>query len=299
MRSRRDCPGRRISEKGSGLNTGKPFPTDGNCCRLQPKHQRASYGRGELRGQKPRKLVRSEVPRYATGDMLENTFMPAIAVIGDYQSDNPTHTAIADSLQHVDTSYTCTWIATTDVTPSRLTNFQGIWCAPGSPYRSLSGALEGIRFARERKLPFLGTCAGFQHAVVEIGRNLLHIPDATSAEYDPNGPSLFISRLNCSLVGKEMAVQLIAGGAARRAYGSDRAFEAYYCNFGLNPRYEQQLETVGCRISGRDDSGEARILELAGHPFFVGTLFVPQARSAPRAPHPIIAAFARAVAALS
>jgi CTP synthase (UTP-ammonia lyase) len=70
--------------------------------------------------------------------------------------------------------------------------------------------------------------------------------------------------------------------------------ENYYCNFGLNPDYEKNLEAAGMRITGRDSDGEARILELGDHPFFIGTLFVPQTRSTETMPHPLIYGFLQA-----
>jgi CTP synthase (UTP-ammonia lyase) len=73
--------------------------------------------------------------------------------------------------------------------------------------------------------------------------------------------------------------------------------EAFYCNFGLNPEYQEQLENDGMEITGKDQNGEARIVELAAHPFFLGTLFVPQARSVGGSPHPLILEFCRRAAA--
>ena len=108
-----------------------------------------------------------------------------------------------------------------------------------------------------------------------------------SEEYDAGAP-LFISRLSCSLVGKEMTVQVATGSRAYAAYCSDRAVEKYYCNFGMNSRWESALTSAGLVITGRDDDGEARIIELPLHPFFVGTLFVPQTSSAIDSPHPLI-----------
>ena len=69
--------------------------------------------------------------------------------------------------------------------------------------------------------------------------------------------------------------------------------ERFYCNFGLNPEYQEQLTKDGLQITGTDQNGEARILELAIHPFFLGTLFVPQAKSELGKPHPLILEFCR------
>ena len=82
-----------------------------------------------------------------------------------------------------------------------LVGAAGVWCAPGGPYRSLDGALEAIRWARETNVAFLGTCAGFQHGVIEFARNVLGHRDAVHAEYgNADGADLFIDELLCSLV---------------------------------------------------------------------------------------------------
>jgi len=72
--------------------------------------------------------------------------------------------------------------------------------------------------------------------------------------------------------------------------------EPYYCNYGLNPEYRDSLERTGLVVSGTGTDGEVRIVELPAHPFFLATLFLPQARSSPGGPHPIIAGFAAAAA---
>ena len=91
-----------------------------------------------------------------------------------------------------------------------------------------------------------------------------------------------------------MAVEMEQESLAARAYGSLAAEENYYCNFGMNPTYRQTLQDAGLRISGWDFGGEPRIVELPGHPFYLGTLFVPQSRSTLEDPHPIILAFIKA-----
>jgi CTP synthase (UTP-ammonia lyase) len=73
--------------------------------------------------------------------------------------------------------------------------------------------------------------------------------------------------------------------------------EEYYCNFGVDPSKVALLASKDLRISGSDVEGEVRVIELRDHPFFVGTLFVPQLRSTPSHPHPLVTAFLRAAAA--
>ena len=106
-----------------------------------------------------------------------------------------------------------------------------------------------------------------------------------------------VSRLACSLVGQRERVTVVPGTRAALLYGADHAVEAYYCNYGINTTYQRLLETGGLVVSGAGSQGEARIVELPSHPFFVATLFLPQARRTAEGPHPLITGFAAAVAA--
>ena len=105
-----------------------------------------------------------------------------------------------------------------------------------------------------------------------------------------------ITALACSLVGQTHEVHLEAGSLAARLYGRREALEDYYCNYGLNPEYRARLERAGLRVSGAGADGEVRVVELPAHPFFIATLFLPQSRSAPGSPHPLLAGWAAAAA---
>jgi CTP synthase (UTP-ammonia lyase) len=98
-------------------------------------------------------------------------------------------------------------------------------------------------------------------------------------------------------VGEVMAVEVRPGTRAGDAYAEASITERYYCRFGLNPAYVDDLVAAGLVVSGTDRAGEVRIVELAGHPFFLGTLFVPQARSTIVQPHPLVTAFVEAAKA--
>jgi CTP synthase (UTP-ammonia lyase) len=93
---------------------------------------------------------------------------------------------------------------------------------------------------------------------------------------------------------QEEAIDIAPGTQAAVAYGTTSAMEDYRCSFGLSPAYRNTFETAGLRAAATGPDGEARILELDDHPFFVLTLFVPQARSVPGAPHPLLTALAEA-----
>jgi CTP synthase (UTP-ammonia lyase) len=227
-----------------------------------------------------------------------------IAVIGDRQPDNPTHAAIDSAVAHADaavgTSTSVTWVATDDAAldapAEALDGYAGLWIAPGSPYRDIDGALRAIRYAREADIPVLGTCGGFQHMVLELARNVLGFADAAHAEYDPYASRLFVTALSCSLVGQTMTVKLRPGTRAASLYPETTTTERYYCNFGLAAEHVDQLVGAGVVVSGTDQDGEPRIIELPDKRFFVGTLFVPQSSSSPTAPHPIVVGFVTATA---
>jgi CTP synthase (UTP-ammonia lyase) len=104
-----------------------------------------------------------------------------------------------------------------------------------------------------------------------------------------------ITPLACSLVGQRDLVRMRAGTLAARLYGCAEASEDYYCNYGVNAEYQHALEAGGLRVSGVGSSGEIRIVELPAHPFFLATLFLPQARSGPGQAHPLLAGYAAAV----
>jgi CTP synthase (UTP-ammonia lyase) len=215
-----------------------------------------------------------------------------IGIVGDRDPGNRTHQATEAALGHLAQPAGFEWVPTGSVAPdpqARLGRYQGLIIAPGSPYLSMEGALAAIRHARERRVPLLGTCGGFQHIVVEFARNVLGIVDADHAETNPSAPRLAVIPLTCSLAGQSHPVRVVPGTQAAALYRTETTVEPFYCNFGLNPDYRAQLEAHGLVVSGFGDDGRERILELRGHPFFLGTLYVPQARSLPGEPHPLVA----------
>ena len=147
-----------------------------------------------------------------------------------------------------------------------------LWCVPASPYRSMEGALTAIQVARERHVPFLGTCGGFQHAVIEYARNVLGWTDAEHAETSPQAQRQVIVPLLCSLVEVTDAVNLsrFATGAGLWRHS---IVEGYHCNYGLSPDFRHALADGPLRIIAVDDADDVRGIELDDHPFFVATLF--------------------------
>lgn len=166
------------------------------------------------------------------------------------------------------------WVSTDEVGDgAALAEFDGIWCVPASPYLSMEGALTAIRVARERHVPFLGTCGGCQHAVIEYARNVLGWADADHAETSPGANRQVIVPLGCSLVEVTDAVQLTPGSRLAIAYGTSSIVEGYHCSYGLSQEFRQALDGGALRINAVDDADDVRGIELDDHPFFVATLF--------------------------
>jgi CTP synthase (UTP-ammonia lyase) len=222
-----------------------------------------------------------------------------IGLVGDYDAGVPAHQAIPRALALAESALGAPlefrWLPTETIDgDAALAPYDALWCVPASPYRSMDGALRAIRFARERPLPFLGTCGGFQHAVVEYARNVLGWADAEHAETAPEAARPVIVPLACSLVEVTDKVRLRTGSRIAAADGTAEATEGYRCRYGLNEAFRATLVSGALRVTAEDEAGDVRALELQGHPFFVATLFQPErAALADRLP-PLVAAFARA-----
>jgi CTP synthase (UTP-ammonia lyase) len=225
-----------------------------------------------------------------------------VALIGDYHPSVIAHQAIPPALQLAalasGVEVEPVWTHTSSIAgrDSEFADFDGIWCVPASPYAHEDGAFAAIRFAREHGVPFLGTCAGFQHAIIEYARNVCGIQSAGHQESRPDALQLVITRLSCSLVEQTEELLLAPSGIVRRAYGVERITEGYHCNFGLNPEFEPLLLANGFQVAARDLGGHLRGMELTTHPFFVATLFQHERRALRGEPSPIVNAFVNAMA---
>lgn len=225
-----------------------------------------------------------------------------IALVGDFSPDVTAHRAIPAvlqiSAQRLGIRVMPEWIHTSTIGPAaeQVAECDAIWCVPGSPYANMAGALAAIRLARELSRPYLGTCAGFQHAVLEYARNVLGYDQAEHGETEPDATMPVIARLTCSLVEKSGEIFLREGCRLRTIYGTDRAEEQYHCNYGLNPAYvECMTQGDRLRVSATDARGEVRAIELEGHRFFIATLFQPERSGLHGIEHPLITAFLASV----
>lgn len=238
---------------------------------------------------------------------------PTLALVGDYSPEIIAHRAIPRALElacaEIKSDLTWRWIATRDLRdPARdLATFSAVWAVPASPYENEAGALAAIRFARETRRPFLGTCGGFQHALIEFARNVAGLATADHAETNPAADTLIVTRLSCSLVAQTKTVRLVPGSLIHAAYGRDTTTEGYHCNYGPAPEHRSRLEHAGLRFTAFDlpaeasakagDAGDIRAAELplSTHPFFAGTLFQPERAALRGEIPPLIRAFICAI----
>ncbi|WP_285424445.1 CTP synthase [Pseudomonas sp. efr-133-TYG-103a] len=204
-----------------------------------------------------------------------------IALVGDYDANVPAHLAIPVALDRVaaesGTPLTYQWVPTPEVADGALLQaFDGIWCVPASPYRDMNGALTAIGFARTRRVPFLGTCGGFQHALLEYARNELGWTDAEHAETAPDSEQAIITPLSCSLVEAFAPIRLLPGSRIAQAYGAQETRERYRCRYGLRKSLEAAMFAGPLKVCGYDADDEVRAIERDDHPFFLATLFQPE-----------------------
>lgn len=226
--------------------------------------------------------------------------MKTIAIVGEFTQDSKSQVFLNQALSDIKKRYGYDfgfeWVDTAKVEAEKenlLKNYSGIWSAPGGKFNSLEGALLAIKYARENNIPHLGTCGGFQHTILEFARNVLGIKDAQHEEYDPNASTLFITKLACSLAGQRLKITVKKDTRAFACYNKTEIEEDYYCSFGINPAFREQLNRSDLIISGVDTDNEIRIFELPKHKFFMATLFVPQANSTFNQPHPIVLEFVK------
>jgi len=227
-----------------------------------------------------------------------------VGLIGDYNPEVLAHSAIPRALELAAASLhsaqvETTWLPTATLArepDEKLLDFHGLWCVPGSPYVSMDGALLAIRFARINRVPFLGTCGGFQHAIIEYARNVLSLADADHTETNPRAVLPLISQLSCSLVEKDCQIMLQEGSHIHRIYETSEILESYHCNYGLNPACQDLFKGhQSFRFSGRDRAGEPRVVELSDHPFFIATLFQAERYALRGHVHPLASAYLKAV----
>ncbi|WP_121411986.1 CTP synthase C-terminal region-related (seleno)protein [Pseudomonas aeruginosa] len=204
-----------------------------------------------------------------------------IALVGDHDPHITAHRAIPLALrlagEALGLEIAFDWLAS-DRLPAEpaLERYDGFWCVPGSPYRDADAVLRLIAHARGRRRPFLGTCAGFQHTILEFARNALGWQAATHGEEHPHSDQAVIAALPCALLEAREEVRLLRGSRLALAYAADWIEADYHCRYAIAPRFAAELTGGALRASAWSADGAIRAVELEQHPFFVATLFQPE-----------------------
>jgi len=233
-----------------------------------------------------------------------------IAVVGKYIQLHDAYKSIYESLAHAGYANRCNVkvrkISAEDVLVKGsqiLDGVDGILVPGGFGERGIEGKIQAIRYAREAGIPFFGICLGMQCAVIEYARNALDLEGAHTLEHSPHSPHPVISLMaDQEDVDKGGTMRLGAyactlreGTRVRALYGTDEITERHRHRFEFNNDYRERFEASEMTLSGRNpDRDLVEIVELEGHPFFVGVQFHPEFKSRPLQAHPIFAGFVEA-----
>ncbi len=243
-----------------------------------------------------------------------------IAVVGKYTNLLDSYKSLAEALTHgglqnrvrVRLDWVDSQIFEQPDAVARLEGVHGILVPGGFGERGTEGKIAAVRFARERRVPFLGICFGMQMAVIECARNQVGLPDASSTEFGPCGNPV-VGLLTEWARGNEMERREAGGnlgGTMRlgaypaelepdslvsRVYGATHIQERHRHRWEVNVHYRQEIEAQGLRFSGMSPDGILpEIVERPDHPWFIGVQYHPELKSKPLAPHPLFSGFIRA-----
>ena len=232
-----------------------------------------------------------------------------IGLVGKYVDLPDAYLSVVESLKHAaaanGAAVTIRWIPAEEVdgllAETHLEGLDGILVPGGFGIRGIEGKIEAIRHARENDVPFLGLCLGLQCAVIEFGRSILGHPNANSTEFDPTTPDPIIDLMEDQNDVEDMGgtmrlgiypAKLTPGTITERLYGESVVYERHRHRWEVNNRYRSELEDGGLVLAGiSPDDRLVEIIELPGHPFFIGSQFHPEFKSRPDNPHPLFDGF--------
>jgi CTP synthase len=238
-----------------------------------------------------------------------------IGIVGKYVEYEDSYKSLKEALTHGAISQNLklkvTWIEAEGLESkfpedrsyeSQLEGFDGILVPGGFGKRGIEGMLNAIRYAREKQVPYFGICLGMQTACIEFARNVCGLKDANSSEFNPSSPHRIIYKLRELLGVEEMggtmrlgawACVLQEGSLAAKAYGgATEISERHRHRYEFNREYEALLTGTGLSLTGTTpDATYVEIVELPGHPFFLGCQFHPEFKSKPLEPHPLFREF--------
>jgi CTP synthase len=235
-----------------------------------------------------------------------------IALVGKYIELPDAYLSVTEALRHagwaggrdVRIRWVDSEILSADNLDQRHGGAAGIVVPGGFGHRGIEGKVLAARYARERRVPYLGLCLGLQCGVIEFARDVIGAKDANSTEFDlfTQDPVIDFMPDQRELEDKGGTMRLglyparlTAGSKAAQAYGEEVVYERHRHRFEVSNRYRQALEGAGMILSGQSPDGRlVEIVELADHPWYVASQFHPEFRSRPDRPHPLFAGFIRA-----
>ncbi|HTV05479.1 MAG TPA: CTP synthase [Acidobacteriaceae bacterium] len=236
----------------------------------------------------------------------------SIGIVGKYVEYEDSYKSLKEALVHGALAHNLklrvTWVEAEGLEggdyESQLAGFDGILVPGGFGKRGIEGMLNAIKYAREKRVPYFGICLGMQTACIEFARNVCGLADANSSEFDPATAHRVIYKLR-ELTGVEemggtmrlgaWTCVLQPGSLAQKAYGETEISERHRHRYEFNREYEALLTGAGLRITGTTpDSTYVEIVEIPGHPYFLGCQFHPEFKSKPLEPHPLFSAFVKA-----
>jgi len=240
-----------------------------------------------------------------------------IVMVGKYINHKDAYLSVTEALYHAgihhDVRVRIRSVEAEDIeehgAEAILSGAHGIIVPGGFGARGIEGKISAARYAREKKIPYLGLCLGMQVAVVEFARHVCGIPGANSSEIDPGCTSpvihLMEEQAHVEAKGGTMRLgaypcDLVPGARAAEAYGKSQVFERHRHRYEFNNDYRSRLEDKGLRIAGiYTKKNLVEIVELPDHPWFVGVQFHPEFRSRPVKPHPLFMGFIGAAVELA
>ncbi len=232
-----------------------------------------------------------------------------IAVVGKYVALHDAYLSVAEALHHAGIHHGAQveidWVDSESLedldVQQILKDADGILVPGGFGARGVGGKIRAARYAREEQVPYLGLCLGMQVAVIEVARDAMGLQHANTTEIDVDTPDpvidLMADQADVEQKGGTMRLgaypcKITPGSLAAAAYGEDLVYERHRHRFEVNNAYREGLEAVGFVASGQSPDGRlVEMMELTGHPFFLGTQFHPELRSRPNKPHPLFRDF--------
>lgn len=232
-----------------------------------------------------------------------------IGLIGKYVELQDAYKSILEAFVHAGAMNECKvqvqYIHSEFITPEnvaeKLSLLDGLLVAPGFGHRGIEGKITAVKYARENGLPFFGICLGMQMAVIEFARDVLGLKEAHSTEMDPQSVEPVIDMMEeqkkITKMGGTMRLgaypcELKPGSLAEKIYGTGLISERHRHRYEFNNKYLDAFEEKGMIASGRNpQTGLVEIMEIPGHPFFIGVQYHPELKSTVENPHPVFVHF--------